>query len=68
MAKKYLRGPDVDARYGGINPRTRKAWVLNGNLPKPVIRGGIEYYDEAELDECDARDKAAPRQGGMTLH
>ena len=59
MAKSYLRGKDVDRRYK-ITARTRKTWVLNGNLPKPVIRGGIEFYDEAELDECDRRDKVEP--------
>jgi hypothetical protein len=59
MAKSYLRGKDVDKRYK-ICSRTRKSWVEQGSLPKPVIRNGAEFYDEAELDACDARDKIEP--------
>jgi hypothetical protein len=57
--KTYLRGKDVDERYR-ICARTRKNWVAQGLLPKPVIRNGAEFYAEDELDECDRRDKVDP--------
>jgi hypothetical protein len=40
MQTKYLRGRDVDARYD-ICARTRKNWVTQGLLPKPVISARV---------------------------
>ncbi|PBB92127.1 transcriptional regulator [Mesorhizobium sp. WSM3864] len=43
-------------RYGDISEQTLWRWVKKPGttFPQPVMRLGVRYWDEAELDRFDA--------------
>jgi predicted DNA-binding transcriptional regulator AlpA len=52
MAKKFLRKRAVGERYS-ITDRSVERMSADGRLPKPVYRGRIPMWEEAELDQND---------------
>jgi predicted DNA-binding transcriptional regulator AlpA len=50
--KKYVRKAGVSRRYG-VHDRSVDRWSLDGRLPKPIYKGRIPLWDEAELDALD---------------
>ena len=54
VARRFLRGPEVDARYG-ISPMTRWRWQRNPklNFPKPIVINGRKYWRELALEEFE---------------
>jgi len=41
-------------RYG-VSDRTIDNWTRDGKLPKPIKIGRLNFWDEDELDEFDAK-------------
>jgi hypothetical protein len=58
-AKRYLPSKKVRVRYGDISEMTVKRWVESPTLgfPQPLVINGIQYFDEAELDAFDQRQR-----------
>jgi hypothetical protein len=44
----------VRRRYGDRSIRTIDRWVKKRILPEPEYINGLRYWDESELDRCDA--------------
>lgn len=57
---RWLSSADVIERYGSISEATLARWVARSQFPEPVSFGGrLRLWDERELDEFDAKRKAA---------
>lgn len=56
MQKRWVRAAAVRERFGDISEQTLWRWVNKpgATFPKPVMRLGVRYWDEAELDRFDA--------------
>jgi len=58
--KRYSTGERVRQRYGGRSRNWLPNAVKRGWIPKPVMRiGNRDYWLESELDEHDAKQRAA---------
>jgi hypothetical protein len=58
-SKRFLKGPDVDERYG-IDNRTRRNWIEAGLLPPPMVINGNMYFDEDLLEEFERKQTVTP--------
>lgn len=60
--KRFLTGPQVRVRYGGITPMTLWRWQNHDELefPKPLFVGNLRLWDEAQLEEWEAERKNKP--------
>lgn len=54
--KRWVRAALVRDRYGQISEQTLWRWVNDpeSDFPKPVVRQGVRFWDEASLDAYDA--------------
>jgi predicted DNA-binding transcriptional regulator AlpA len=61
MGKKFLRKQSVAERYD-VDARTVDRMKDDGRIPKPIYRGRLPMWDEAELDRSDRAAALQPRR------
>jgi transposase len=68
MAKQLIPQSKVAARYN-VHVETIKVWVRRKpklGFPQPIVINGRYYFDVAQLDAFDARQRREP-DGGVDL-